>query len=131
MAAETASIREKTRRVKDHILTRYLALADTVNEGKSLTGKNKELYDELTAIFAKSVLPRSVEHGGDPDNTTPIPILSSFNVHPHNGDQKDRQPQEENPSSPGRDISVQDNLDTSTSDQSSTAGQSPELNVHS
>jgi hypothetical protein len=80
MAAETAPIRDKTRRVKDHILTRYLNLADKVDRQEPLLRDDKELYLELTMKFAANVVPRSVEHGGDPDNETPIPILMKTNV---------------------------------------------------
>ena len=93
MAAETAAIRDKTRRVKDHILTRYLKLADKVDGDKTLTESELELYNELTNTFARNVLPRSQEIGGDPDNDTPIPILN-MNVSTHNSDQKDQLPQE-------------------------------------
>jgi hypothetical protein len=41
MAAETASIQDKTRRVKDHILTRDLALADNVDKGKPWPAKTR------------------------------------------------------------------------------------------
>ncbi len=102
MAAETADIRTKTRRVKDHILSRYLKLADKVDSAKELDRAEKELYSELTMTFARNVLPRSQEIGGDPDNQTPIPIL---NVPTHQRNSKDSQVSEANPGSPGRDIS--------------------------
>lgn len=87
---ETVEIRTKTRRVKDHILTRYLALAKKVDDEEVLTGTDKQLYSELTMTFARTVLPRSVEHGGDPENDTPIPILmKTQNVPTDNGDGED------------------------------------------
>ena len=103
MAAETAPIRDKTRRVKDHILSRYLKLADTLDAGETLTGADKELYTELTLTFARNVLPRSQEIAGDPENQTPIPIL--MNVPTHNSNPKDSQTSEEDTGSTGRDLS--------------------------
>jgi hypothetical protein len=88
MAAETASIRDKTRRVKDHILTRYLAIASKIETGKEVNPPDLMLYANLTETFARNVLPRSVEHGGDPENDTPIPILMNPNVPTHDGDKE-------------------------------------------
>lgn len=95
MAAEIAPIREKTRRVKDHILTRYLKLADKVDADELLTGTEKQLYSELTLTFARNVLPRSQEIGGDPENQIPIPILT-MNVPTHNSDQENSSASETN-----------------------------------
>jgi hypothetical protein len=98
MAAETAATRQKTRRVKDHILDRYLKLADRVVEKGigDLSEKEAIRYEEMTDIFAKSVLPRTQELGGDPDNPNPIPIYGGNSIQGHNGDQKDIPAQEEN-----------------------------------
>lgn len=83
---ETVSIRTKTRRVKDHILNRYLALADKVDKGEKLIGEDKTLYNSLTATFSRNVIPAVREHGGDPENRTPIPILGGT-TSPSNEDQ--------------------------------------------
>ena len=50
MPTQTAPIRNKTRRVKDHILNRYLGLADRVTEKgeENLSQKELERYWELT-----------------------------------------------------------------------------------
>jgi len=101
---ETVDIRTQTRRVKAHILNRYLKLADKNDAGGELQRAEKELYNELTMTFARNVIPRSHEHGGDPENETPIPILT-MNVSTHNSDSKDSQPSEANPRSTGRDLS--------------------------
>lgn len=111
---ETVHIRAKTRRVKDYILSRFLELADRVNAGEILRGSDKELYEQLMFTFARNVLPRSQEIGGDPDNRTPIPILA--NVHSNNGNSKDSQTPETDSGSSGRDSSEQDSLDTSPTD---------------
>lgn len=103
MAAETAELRTKARRVKGHILDRYLRLADKVDEGKDLDRSEKELYSELTMTFARNVLPRSQEIGGDPDNQTPIPILNALPI--DNGNSKNSQAPTADSGSPGRDIS--------------------------
>jgi hypothetical protein len=102
---ETVDIRAKTRRVKDHILTRYLTLADKIDAEKPMIASERELYSELTLTFARNVLPRSQEIGGDPDNTTPIPILMNTSVPTHNGDQENKPASSANPGSTGRDIS--------------------------
>jgi hypothetical protein len=102
---ETVDIRNKTRRVKDHILNRFLALADRVDQNEILRGSEKDLYEELMFTFAKNVVPRSHELGGDPDNTTPIPILMNTSVPTHNGDQENKPASSENPGSTRRDIS--------------------------
>lgn len=73
MAAETADIRNKTRRVKAHILNRYLKLADKVDDaelkGKSikeaLVAEDFLLYRELTETFSRNVLPRTTELTGE------------------------------------------------------------------
>jgi hypothetical protein len=91
MAAETADLRIKTRRVKNHILTRYLALADKIDTEKPLTTSERETYNNLTLTFARNVIPRTNEHGGDPDNETPIPILN-MNVPTDNSNSKDSPP---------------------------------------
>lgn len=104
MAQETSDIRNKTRRVKSHILDRFLKVADKVDKDEILRGSEKEVYDNLMLTFARNVVPRSLEHGGDPDNETPIPILMKPNVQPHDGNPKDSQANETNPSGTGRDI---------------------------
>jgi hypothetical protein len=84
---EPVDIRNKSRRVKNHILTRFLALADKVDQGEELETGDGMLYRELLMTFAKNVIARSVEHGGDPDNETPIPILNlTKNVQSNDGD---------------------------------------------
>jgi hypothetical protein len=65
-----------------------LALAEKVDAKAELDRTEKELYNELTMTFARNVIPRTLEHGGDPDNQTPIPILTSMNVPIDNGNQK-------------------------------------------
>lgn len=67
MAAETAELRKSARKVKDHILRRFIRLAERVDEKGTGDLSDKELirYEELTDIFAKSVLPRTVEASGE------------------------------------------------------------------
>ncbi len=96
---ETSALRVKTRRVKNHILDRYLKLADRVDsKGQGdLSEKENQRYETMTDNFSKSVLPRTQELGGDPDNQTPIPIYGGLSR--HDSDKKDISAQEENPSS--------------------------------
>lgn len=87
MAQETADIRNKTRRVKAHILNQFLFLADKVEAGDKLVGEERQTYTSLRDTFAKNVVPRSHELGGDPDNDTPIPILhKAMNVPANSSD---------------------------------------------
>jgi len=81
MAAETSEIRKKTRRVKDHIINQYLKLADRVDEKGSsdLSDNETAKYWELTTIFAKSVLPRTQEHSGDPDGVPLQHVINKVN----------------------------------------------------
>ena len=87
---ETVDIRNKTRRVKDHILTRFLKLAERVDKKEVLRGSDKEVYEQLMLTFARNVLPRSQEIGGDPDNATPIPILMNPNVSTDDGHKENK-----------------------------------------
>lgn len=102
---EPSDIRNKSRRVKNHILTRYLTLADKLdapeNKDKSMkdvfiNAEEFMLYRELTDTFSRNVIPRSVEHGGDADNDVPIPILMRSNVSTDNSHSKDSPAQEAN-----------------------------------
>jgi hypothetical protein len=102
---ETVEIRAKTRRVKDHILNRFLTLADKVDTEKPLDHAEKELYRELMFTFARNVIPRSQEIGGDPENTTPVPILMTTNVSTDNGNQEDSPTPKADSGSTGRDLS--------------------------
>lgn len=99
---ETVDIRNKTRRAKAHILDRFLKLADRVDKDEVLRGSEKETYESLMLTFARNVIPRSQEIGGDPDNQTPIPILT--HVPTDNGNSKDSQANQANKGSSGRDI---------------------------
>lgn len=65
MAAETVALRNKTRKVKDHIIDRYLKLASRIDTDESLSENEAAKYWELTTIFAKSVLPRTQEITGE------------------------------------------------------------------
>ena len=67
MATETVAIREKSRRVKNHILDRYLKLADRVDQKGigDLSENEVKTYTNLTEDFAKNVIPRSQEITGE------------------------------------------------------------------
>lgn len=58
--------------------------------------------------------------GADGKDLMPTPILASFNVQAHDGDEENLEAQAENTRDTGRDISQQDNLDTPIIDQLST-----------
>lgn len=65
--SDTTDIRNKARRVKGHILTKYLKLADRVDEkGEGDLSENEaSKYWQLTQDFAKNVIPRSQEITGE------------------------------------------------------------------
>ncbi len=95
MAAETADIRAKSRRVKNHILTRYLKLADRVDEkGEGDLSENEaKRYWELTSEFARNVVPRSQEISGeDGGPLNVVPIYGGLSK--HDSDSKDIQPEQ-------------------------------------
>lgn len=80
MATETNEIRAKSRRVKNHILSRYLKLADRVDEkGESDLSENEVTrYWELTKDFAKNVVPRSQEITGEDGEVIKLSFDPSF-----------------------------------------------------
>lgn len=78
MAAETAPIREKTRRVKDHILNRFLTLSDKVDKEELLEAHETMLYYKLMEVFAKSVLPRTQEVTGEEGQAIVLSFDPSF-----------------------------------------------------
>lgn len=71
---DTADLRNKTRRVKNHILNRFLDMADKVDKGEAL-GKDVQLYSDLMMTFAKSVLPRTQEISGEDGGAVTIKLL--------------------------------------------------------
>lgn len=78
MAAETKPIRDKTRRVKDHILTRYLKIADKVDAGETFTDAEDKFYSEMTSKFAPNCVPRSQEITGEEGASIQITFDSAF-----------------------------------------------------
>ena len=60
--ADTAELRRKQRRVKDHILTKFLRLAEEEEKGEL---SDKDTYKELLLTFARNVIPRSTEVTGE------------------------------------------------------------------
>ena|SRR3990167_7597773 len=81
MGNEVKPIKEKTRKVKNHIIDQYLRLATRVDEkgAGDLTEKEQAKYWELTTIFAKSVLPRTQEVTGEDGEPIKIAFDSVFN----------------------------------------------------
>ena len=77
MAAETADIRSKARKVKAHILNRYLKLADRVDEkGEGdLSDSEFKRYWELTHDFAKNVIPRTQEVTGEDGGALQVSLV--------------------------------------------------------
>lgn len=85
---DTTDIRNKARRVKKHILEKYLKLADRVDEkGEGdLSDKEYKTYYDMTSEFARNVVPRSQEVTGEDgeainisvtkyaDNPTALPV---------------------------------------------------------
>ncbi len=71
---------------------------------------------------------RSELVGKDNKDLIPTPILGDLYVPINNRNQEDSQAIEADTSSAGRDESIEDNLDTPTSDSGSTERQDPDLN---
>lgn len=69
-------VRAKNNRVKTHILDRYLKLAEKNNKDT----EEIKRYEELTDIFAKSVLPRSQEITGEDGATFTVHIAKEVAV---------------------------------------------------
>lgn len=77
MATETADIRAKARRVKNHILTQYLKLSDRVDE-KGLGDLSETEYNnywKMTGEFAKNVVPRSQEVTGEDGEAIQVTLV--------------------------------------------------------
>jgi hypothetical protein len=91
---DTSSIRNKTRRIKDHISDRFLGFVDKLEKGKGLDEFERKRYEELTDVFAKSVVPRTQELTGEDGEKLIIPIYGGLSEHPSN--QEDIQPETEN-----------------------------------
>ena len=83
MAGEIKPIKEKTRKVKNHIIDRYLRLAERIDNNDELSDNEKAKYWELTTIFAKSVLPRSQEVTGEDGDPIKIAFDPVFNPTPN------------------------------------------------
>ena len=89
MATPINEIRSKTNRVKQHILNRFLVLAEKVDKEEVLDATETLRYNSLMEIFAKSVVPRTQEITGEDgeainvnlvkyaDNTITIPVSST------------------------------------------------------
>lgn len=78
---ETAATREKTRKVKNHILDRYLKLAYKVDEeGKdNLTRAELLEYEKRSDQFASNCVPRSTEVTGEEGGALLIRFDRVFN----------------------------------------------------
>lgn len=72
---DTAAVRVKTRRVKDHILDKYLKLAERLEANDELSDHEKAKYWELTMVFAKSVLPRTQEVTGEDGGAVQVTMV--------------------------------------------------------
>lgn len=75
--ADTSDIRIKARRVKNHILTKYLKLADRVdaNGEGDLSEKEYKTYYDMTSEFARNVVPRSQEVTGEDGGALEINVV--------------------------------------------------------
>ncbi len=83
MAAETAATREKTRRVKNHILDRYLKLADKVEQegGKdNLNPTELTEYERRSDQFAVNCVPRTQEITGEDGQAISITFDKAFKL---------------------------------------------------
>lgn len=81
MSGEIKPIKDKTRKVKNHIIDQYLKLADRVDEKGTgdLSENERAKYWELTTIFAKSVLPRTQEISGEDGEPIKLAFDPVFN----------------------------------------------------
>lgn len=77
---ETADIRTKSRRVKAHILNRYLAVADKIDAQQEITKEERQTYSELTPIFAKNVVPRTQEVTGEDGDPIKLDITKKAEI---------------------------------------------------
>ena len=94
MARESNAIRDKTRRVKDLILDKYLKMAEMEETTGFANQAQADMFKDLTLVFAKSVVPRTQEITGEDGEKLVIPIYGGISR--HNSDQKDIQPEETN-----------------------------------
>lgn len=80
MATETAAVRTLGRRVKTHILTRYLYLADMVDKDtiQSLSEDEKKEYHSLTDKFAPNCIAKSVEMSGEEGEAIKLSFDKAF-----------------------------------------------------
>jgi len=77
MPTETEAIRGKARRVKNHILDRYLKLADRIDQkGEGDLSENEATkYWQLTQDFAKNVIPRTQEVTGEDGGALQVSVV--------------------------------------------------------
>lgn len=75
--ADTTDIRNKARRVKNHILTKYLKLSDRVEEkGEGdLSDKEYKTYYDMTSEFARNVVPRTQEVTGEDGGALEVTLV--------------------------------------------------------
>lgn len=75
MAAESNDIRNKTRRVKQLILDKYLKMAEIEEATGFQTQAQADMFKELTLVFAKSVVPRTQEITGEDGEAIQITLV--------------------------------------------------------
>ncbi len=78
MAKESNDIRNKTRLVKNHILSRFLKFAEIIDNGGELATDDLGLYKELTMKFAPNCVPRSTEITGEDGEAIKITFDKAF-----------------------------------------------------
>src|ERR1043165_6533784 len=83
------------------------------------TPDNKAIDSLMDRAFGKARQTIGLDGGGE---GKPIPILASMNFSTHNSNQENIPTSETDQSSPGRDISQQDHLDTPIADEPSPIG---------
>ena len=102
------------------VLRKHLKGGNVTNE--------KWAVEQLTKAFTK-MIPTELT-GADGKDLIPSPILGIMNVQTDNGDNQDSQPEEAPQGDTGRDISVEDNIDTPVTDTGSPDGQETDTDIY-
>jgi len=103
------------------VLKKHLESNNVTNE--------KWAVEQLTKAFTK-MIPTELT-GADGKDLIPSPILGLMNVQTDNGDNQDIQSEEAPQSDTGRDISIEDNIDTPAIDTGSSDGQEADTDINS
>ncbi len=79
MPNETSAIKAKTRRVKDHVLDKFLMYVDKLARAEELSEFEKVIYKDMLLTFAKNVIPRTTELTGEEGEAVKITLVNYAN----------------------------------------------------